>query len=193
MAMGTSVTRDPAAPAPRPVAGARSVAGGALARVASTAALATTLPPDERWTVGVTTVMLSVLAVSGVLLCAGAVAAGTGRRDRPGLRLVLLVVSALSAWAVPFVLLVNAAIVHLVVTEPGEFCHDVPCREGRGLIAVFVVSALASITDALLSTAGAVRMCGRLPGRALRRAGWTVLAGGALVTAAAIAFYAAHW
>jgi hypothetical protein len=82
------------------------------------------------------TLNLPILAASGLLLSIGALVAHHSRHDRPGLRLVLLVVSALSAWAVPSLLVTNVALVDFALTEPGELCHDVPCREGVALIGV---------------------------------------------------------
>jgi hypothetical protein len=175
------------------MAGHRSITAGALARLASIAAVATISWPDELWAVGIETLNLPVLAASGVLLCTGAlVAHHHGRHDRPGLRLVLLVVSALTAWAVPAVLVSNLALAAFVLTEPGEICHDLPCRDGAALTALIVAAALASIADAALSTAGAIRVCRRLPAGAIRRRGWTVLTCGALLTAASVVFYASR-
>jgi hypothetical protein len=186
------VTRPPTATAARTVAGRRSVAAGALARLASIAAPATISWPDGLGAVGIQALNLPILAASGLLLCTGAVA-HHGRHDRPGLRLALLVVSALSAWAVPSVLVINLALADFALTEPGELCHDVPCREGVALTVLIVLAALASIADAVLSTTGAVRVCRRLPAGALRRTGWTVLTCGALLTAASAVFYASRW
>jgi hypothetical protein len=191
--MSTPVTRDPTATAARAVAGHRSVTAGALARLASLAALATISWPDGFAAIGIETLNLPILAASGLLLSAGAVVAHHSRHDRPGLPLALVVVSALSAWAVPSVLVINLALLDFALTEPGEICHDVPCREGVALTALIAVAALASIADALLSTTGAVRMCRRLPAGALRRSGWTVLTCGALLTAAGVVFYASRW
>jgi hypothetical protein len=171
----------------------RTVAVGALARLASIAAVAILMPPDASTAIGIDSLNLPILAASGALLSIGALVAHTGRRDRPGVRLALLVVSALSAWAVPTVLVLNLGLAYFAVTEPGEICHDLPCREGVGLTALFLAAAAASIADALLSTAGATWMCRRMPAGALRRAGWTVLACGALLTAASIALYASRW
>jgi hypothetical protein len=170
-----------------------SVTAGALARLVSLVALATILLPEGIGAIGIDTLNLPVLAISGVLLSAGSLVARLGSHDRPGVRLALLVVSALSAWAVPAVLVINVVLVDFAVTEPGEICHDLPCQEGMVLTALIVVAALASIADALLSTVGAVRVCRRLPSGALRRAGWAVLTGGAVLTATAVAFYAFRW
>jgi hypothetical protein len=191
--MSTPVTRHPTATAARTVAGRKSVTGGALARLASIAALATISWPDGLGTVGIETLNLPILAASGLLLSTGALVAHRGRHGRPGLRLVLLVVSALSAWAVPSVLAINLALVDFALTEPGNICHDLPCREGMALTVLIVAAALASIADALLSTAGAVRVCRRLPAGALRRSGWTVLTCGALLITASVVFYASRW
>jgi hypothetical protein len=191
--MGTSATGHPTTAAARPVAGGRSVAAGALARLASIAALATLSWPDGFGAVGPETVNLPILVVSGILLSTGALVAHTSRHGRPRLRLGLLVVSALSAWAVPTVLVLNLALLYFAVTEPGEICHDLPCREGVTLTILLLVAALASVADALLSTTGAGRMCRRLPAGALRRAGWSVLSCGAALTAASIAFFASRW
>jgi hypothetical protein len=166
---------------------------GAMARLVSIAALATISWPDGIWAVGIEALNLPILAASGLLLSTGALVVHHGRHDRPGLRLVLLVVSALSAWAVPYVLIINLALVDFALTEPGEICHDVPCREGVALTLLIVVAALASIADAALSTVGAVRLCRRLPAGAFRRSGWTVLTFGALLTAASVVFYASRW
>lgn len=187
------MTRHPTAAAARRGSGDRSVTAGALARLASVAALATIMPLDASGAIGIDTLNLPVLAVSGVLLCTGALVAGIGRHDRPGIRLVLLVVSALSAWAVPAVLVINVGLAAFVVIEPGEVCHDLPCRQGVALTTLVIAAALASIADALLSTIGATRMCRRLPPGALRRAGWTVLTCGALLTAASIALHSSRW
>jgi hypothetical protein len=189
--MSTPVTRRPTAA--RTAAGHGSVTAGALARLASIAALVTISWPDGLGAVGIETLNLPILAASGLLLCTGALVAHHGRHDRPGLRLVLLVVSALSVWAVPSVLVINLGLVDFALTEPGELCHDVPCREGLALTVLIVVAALASIADAVLSTAGAVRVCRRLPAGALRRSGWTVLTCGALLAAASVVFYSSRW
>ena len=127
--MSAPVARHPTATAARTVAGRRSVTAGALARLASIAAVATISWPDGLGAVGIQTLNLPILAASGLLLCTVAPAAHHRRHDRPGLRLVLLVVSALSVWAVPSVLAINLGLVHFALTEPGELCHDVPCRE----------------------------------------------------------------
>jgi hypothetical protein len=193
IAMGTPVIRQPTAAAPRPVVDGGLVTAGALARLASIAAIAAISWPDGPRAVGIQALNLPILAAGGALLAAGALVAHRGRLDRPGLRLALLVVSALSAWPVPYVLVVNLALVDFAVTEPGEICHDVPCQEGAALTILIVVAALGSIADALLSTAGAVRICRQLPAGALRRAGWSVLTCGALLTAASIVLYAYRW
>jgi hypothetical protein len=193
IAMGIPVIRPPTIAATRPVAGGGLVTAGALARLASVAAIAAISWPDGLRALGVQTLNLPVLAASGVLLAAGALAAHRSRLDRPGVRLALLVVSALSAWPVPYVLVINLALVDFAVTEPGEICHDVRCGEGAALTVLIVVAALGSIADALLSPAGVVRMCRQLPAGALRRAGWSVLSCGALLTAAAVVLYAYRW
>jgi hypothetical protein len=175
------------------VAGRRSVTVGALARLASIAAIATITWPDGLGPVGIQTLNLPILAASGLLLSTGTLVAHHRRHDRPGLRLALLVVSALTAWPVPSVLVINLALAAFALTDPREICHDLPCREGVALTVLIMAAALASIADALLSTAGAVRVCRRLPAGGIRRRGWTVLTCGALLTAASVVFYASRW
>jgi hypothetical protein len=175
------------------MAGHRSITAGALARLASIAALATITWPDGPGAVGIQTLNLPILAASGLLLSTGALMAHHTRHDRPGPRLSLLVVSALTAWPVPSVLVINLALAAFALTEPGEICHDLPCRDSLALTALIVAAALASIADAVLSTAGAVRVCRRLPAGAFRRRGWIVLTCGALLTAASVVFYASRW
>jgi hypothetical protein len=176
-----------------PKAGSRSIAAGALARLASISALAVLAWRDGFWALGVDTLNLPVLAVSGVLLCAGALLVRYSRHGRPGARLALLVVSAGSAWSVPAVLFVDLALVAFAVTEPDSICHDVPCRDHVPLIVLLVLAAPASVADALLSTTGAVRVCRRLPAGASRRAGWTVLTVGALLIAVGVLIAAYRW
>jgi hypothetical protein len=190
--MGTAVHCRPAATVRRPAAGLRSVTAGALARLASIAGLATIVWPDGLGAIGVETLYLPILAVTGLLLSTGAVVAHHGRHDRPSLRLFLVVANALGAWAVPSVLIINLALVEFAVTEPGEFCHDAPCRDGLTWTVLIACAALASVADALLSTIGSVRVCRRLPAGALRRSGWAVLTCGALLTAAGVIFTASR-
>jgi hypothetical protein len=100
------------------------------------------------------------------------------------------VVSTLTAWLVPSVLVINLALAAFALTEPGEICHDLPCREGAGTDRLDRGRRTGLHRRRAAVHRRAVRVCRRLPAGAIRRRGWTVLT---LLTAASVALYASRW